>query len=679
MARRLASLLLPATVLSHTDCFEDDACSNGLSLIQVSSQRAQTLRGNESNARASPNVMLMIADDFSGEMGHLGSKAVHTPNLDQFAKEAASFPMAYSNHPICAPSRASMLYGIYGWHSGDNWFEHWEDNKVLSHSNALMEHFKIHGYEVYGTGKIFHPGQGSDGREKANQFYTELYGKKGDYGPFPWDEKKNVRVPMDGIPSPADDLGYMTSYGILEQTPKDGWVIGTGQLFDESKGDLTPDEKTAEYAERKLKEFKQNTNQKPWFMVLGFLTSHMPLHVRKKYYEMVKGIRIPSENIKDDAEDMSHFVKWAEFSMLDGEGTDAYPAFQAAGGNSIDTLHHFYLAAKAAVDDCVGRVLKAVKSNGHWDNTIIVVTADHGFHIGTKHWIGKYTPFEEATRVPLMIRDPSLHGSAGARPHIPVSLIDIYPTLLDLTGLPTNTVKNSAGHALDGHSLKPLLMGQTAEWTGPQGAVSFVISDCDIRRYVLSVRTPQSRYIYYSDGNEELYHDMQDQFEDHNVLTDIPNASLSDSRFSAQLRGGGADEHDWKASKSGDWKSSKSGDWKSHNKWTPSKLLQGDNLTTIGNDTVVFSNVTADVTENDDAEVEYSDAEIAKIEVVLKERDELKSVLKGVVTIEKFMTEVKTVESNGVSCKQAKSHKGFKNGEHTDIDVMEAKSGWEVH
>jgi len=303
---------------------------------------------------------------------------------------------------------------------------------------------------------------------------------------------------------------------------------------------LTLDESTAAYGIRKLEEHANATSPKPFFMVLGFLTSHAPLHVRAKYLDQVKNLKMPP--LKADALAQSHFSDWADFSMEDAEGRNVWDAFSSVDEKHLQRFFTYYMAAKAAVDDCIGQVVDAVERTGQWDNTVIAITADHGFHVGTKNWVGKWTPYEESTRIPLLISAPGV-VMAGTKPQVPVGHVDVFPTLLDLVHLNWDTKKNNNGHRLDGHSLIPLMTGsgEAKSWQGPEGVVSLILSDCDDNRYAVAVRGAEHRYIYYSDGNEELYDENGDKEERQNllqalneVIPALPNATTEAADASAQ-------------------------------------------------------------------------------------------------------------------------------------------------
>jgi len=176
-----------------------------------------------------------------------------------------------------------------------------------------------------------------------------------------------------------------------------------------------------------------------------------------------------------------------------------------------------YLASVAAVDECVGRVIEAVDKSPFKNNTVIVVTSDHGWNMGEKDYLFKNSLWEESTRVPLIIRAPGVAVPGGFAEH-PVSLIDIYPTLIDLCGLEGDTRKNNKGAKLDGHSLRPFLKDpKSGTWDGPDAALTMIYAGNstgnDPSKQHWSVRTRRWRYILYNNGSEELYDHDNDPYE----------------------------------------------------------------------------------------------------------------------------------------------------------------------
>jgi iduronate 2-sulfatase len=195
---------------------------------------------------------------------------------------------------------------------------------------------------------------------------------------------------------------------------------------------------------------------------------------------------------------------------FDGDKEQAIKAFTQA-----------YLACVAAVDECIGQVVDAVDNSPFRDNTIIVVVSDHGWQMGQKDYLFKNSPWEEATRIPFVVRAPGVAKPGGVAEH-PVALIDLYPTLVDLCSLPKETRKNENGAKLDGHSVRPFLEDpETRKWEGPDGALSMVYvgelnheysaeEKDDVKNQHWSYRTERWRYIRYNDGVEELYDHKND-------------------------------------------------------------------------------------------------------------------------------------------------------------------------
>ena len=181
-----------------------------------------------------------------------------------------------------------------------------------------------------------------------------------------------------------------------------------------------------------------------------------------------------------------------------------------------------YLACVSAVDDNIGQVMNAIDNSRLKDNTIIILVSDHGWTMGEKDHVYKNSLWEESTRIPMTIRAPGITKFKSKVTH-PVSLIDIYPTLLGLAGLDTETKKNDNGKSLDGYSLVPFLKDPESEdWEGPEAALTVVYSSYANRNipanHHYSVRTKDWRYIIYNSGKEELYHNAKDPKEWNNLV-----------------------------------------------------------------------------------------------------------------------------------------------------------------
>jgi arylsulfatase A-like enzyme len=500
---------------------------------------AALLVGGVSAAKR-PNVVLIVCDDLNdyitGIQGQTGHPQSLTPNVEKLAQSGVAFRRAYSNHPVCAPSRSSFLTGIYGHTSGNLFWSKWFENPVLKNSRSLMDHFKQNGYHVAGSGKLMHHG-------KADEWSEFKY--KADYGPMVYDGEKRVAHP--GVPKPFWDIGSVDgSWGALEDVPyaddgnpESGWIYGDWSKLKPMKpGDPTPDELNASWAVEKIDEFSNQKDGKPFFLGIGFIRPHTPLHVSKKYFEMFPLDEIEMPLIKDGDADDTHY---REIFNPDHKGLRYYRTLlESYDGDkelAIKTFTQAYLACVAAVDDCIGQVVDAVDKSHLRDNTIIVLTSDHGWQMGQKDYLFKNSPWEESCRIPFVVRAPGVAKPGGVAEH-PVSLIDLYPTLVDLCGLPQETRKNDQGAALDGYSVRPFLeQPDSRTWEGPEGALSMIyIGELNkgysaeeknlLENQHWSYRTERWRYIRYNDGVEELYDHESDPREWTNLAGSPGHAAI---------------------------------------------------------------------------------------------------------------------------------------------------------
>ena len=467
-----------------------------------------------------PNVVLIVCDDLNdfitGIPGQAGHPQSVTPYVEKLAKSGVAFRRAYSNNPVCAPSRASFLTGIYPHSSGNLFWNKWYENEVLKNSNTLMEHFRNNGYHVAGTGKMMHHFK----RDVWDEFKH-----KADYGPYWFNGEKRWSAP--DVPQPFADIGPIDgSYGPLGPVPEGlpeyaGWKLGWGKekLVDFSNGKnraLTPDETNAKWAVNRIRAFANHRTEQPFFLGIGFVRPHTPLHVPQKYFD-----RFPLESIelpvikKDDVAD-THYPNIFDPSQ---KGLRYYRTLLESYDDdkelALKTFTQAYLACVAAVDECIGQVVEALDNSPFKDNTIIVVTSDHGWQMGQKEYLFKNSPWEESCRIPFVVRAPGIALAGGVADH-PVSLIDLYPTLVDLCGLEGDTRKNGRGAPLDGCSLRPFLEDPVnGTWDGPDGALTMIYGELnnsipagkkdDLESQVWSYRTERWRYIRYNDGGEELY------------------------------------------------------------------------------------------------------------------------------------------------------------------------------
>ena len=487
-----------------------------------------------------PDVVLIICDDLNDWIQPLGGHPqTRTPAMAEFAESAVNFTNAHSNNPVCAPSRASFLTGIYPHTSGNLFWNKWHENPVLSNSKTIMEHFRANGYTVVGSGKLMHHFQRGQWDEFPN---------RADYGPLVWDGSDRVAHP--GVAAPFSSIGAIDgSFGSLADVPfadsesldGAGWIYGgwgTVRPFRYEAADdrdLTPDERVARWAASRLERFADERNQgadEPFLLAVGFIRPHTPLHVPQEFFNLfpIEDVRT-SKRLRDDADD-THFE---DHFGPEQKGRRYHQLISESYGSAEAGLKRFtqaYLASVAFVDAQIATVLDALEQTGLDENTVVVITSDHGFNVGEKRYLFKNAPWDDSTRVPLLVRAPRVSQQGGVTPS-PVSLIDLYPTLVDLCGLAGDTRKNDNGRELDGASLRPFLENPTAkEWEGPAAALTMVHAAEDATRELTaderkdparqhwSIRTERFRYIRYNSGATELYDHHADPDAWHNIADD---------------------------------------------------------------------------------------------------------------------------------------------------------------
>ncbi|HEU5116287.1 MAG TPA: sulfatase [Isosphaeraceae bacterium] len=453
------------------------------------------LAGTSASEPARPNVLFIAVDDLNDWIGPLGGNAqTVTPNYDRLARLGMTFTNAHCAAPACHPSRLSVMTGVHPARSrilanifqrkGPTWREGPDSGRgVLKEAVTLSQHFRNHGYRAVGGGKIYHALQWN--HDSLND-------------PETWD---------DYFPDALDPIPH--------------WV--RPNLVDDSKTDLTPgrplggsadrqyfgaaplevaDEKTSDsqVVDWAISELKAE-HDRPFFLAVGLFRPHIPWEVPQEHFDRfpIDQVRVPEvqENDLNDAFDHGRrsWHAWVQENHL------------------WDDLTRGYLASIHFNDHQIGRLLDALEASGHADDTILVMWADHGMHIGEKENWEKFTLWEESTRVPLFLVAPGVTGP-GSRCSSPVSLIDIYPTLSALCGLPIPD-------QCDGESLVPLLQDPEKERSAPV-VTSYQFHQTDDRGKVVghAVRSKDWRYIRYDNGFEELYDHRNDPDEWTNVASD---------------------------------------------------------------------------------------------------------------------------------------------------------------
>ena len=424
------------------------------------------------NKREKPNILFIAIDDLNDWVGYLGGHPqAKTPNIDKLIKKGVGFSKAYTAAPLCNPSRVAILTGLYpsstGVYGNRNNFR-----KTLPNKITLMQYFKSNGYLTKGGGKIFH-GNNRPGDNES------------------WDD-------------------YFISKNISKEVGRDKSLpmVGSGQGWF-NWGPLTADDNemqdvmTTNWA---ISELKKNHDQ-PLFLACGFYRPHLPWYVPQKYFDRypLEEIILP-KSITNDRDDLPEYGKrFARERYSASWGTDLNQGIQDHDlVLEYDQWHkgvQAYLASISFVDDYVGKILDTLESSIYADNTIVVLWGDHGWHLGEKqHW-RKQALWEDTTHVPFIVSYPT-EIPQNKICNAPVSLIDIFSTLIDLSGLPEKS-------DLDGKSLVPLLKNPNMNWDRP------VLTTYGKGNH--AVRSGKWRFIQYQDGGNELYDHQKDPNEWYNL------------------------------------------------------------------------------------------------------------------------------------------------------------------
>ena len=503
-----------------------------LSLSAVAVSNVANAQNTKTEQR--PNILLIICDDLIDYQGiYGGHPASKTPNLDRLTKESVRFTNAHSIAPVSAPCRAALFTGIYPHVSGNLYFDPWFNNTVLSNSKTLMSHLRESGYQAYGTGKLLH-------RNLASEY--SQFGLPEHYGPLPWNGTKAVPHPsippkFGAVPSIGPVDGTFASLAdVPEVDGYRGWFERQSnkpfRYVNDDDRDLMRDEEHTIWAANKLSELAKNQHNDPFYLAVGYVRPHTPLVVPQKFFDRfpLESVEVP-EWVEGDADDTYY-----KDANPGSRGYLAFNAMKEAYGENIREGFRKYLQAYLAcvnfVDEEIGKLLNALDNSPFADNTIVIMTSDHGYDFGQKEHFFKNSLWETSTSVPFLVRLPKKQNAGKSTSH-PVSLIDIYPTLVDYCGITSDNRKNENGARLCGYTLRELLERPEAnQWSGSPVALSFVMREKKGGGYPpdasllpqdqnYSVRSKDWRYIRYATGQEELYYHVTDRGEVTN-LADHP-------------------------------------------------------------------------------------------------------------------------------------------------------------
>jgi arylsulfatase A-like enzyme len=434
-----------------------------------------------------PNVLSISVDDLNDWVGCLrGYPGVQTPNIDKLARRGVLFTDAHCAAPLCNPSRTAILSGLRpstsGIYNNDQYLRpHHPD--VLT----LPQYFRRHGYHVAGAGKIFHHVAGHNPPDQWDEFQLQQFDdpwyRRADW--YPWNKRVPAPKghPFNGLDNFAGEFDW-----------------GTLDIPESAYGD--------QHAVRFAKDFLSRQHTKPFLLATGLWHPHIPLYSPQRFFDLYPEATLHLPETRDDdladlpplAQQLAAFRR-EEFTRI--RDTGKWKPFVRA-----------YLAAISFADHMVGEILTALDSSPYSSNTIIVFWSDNGWHLGEKQHVHKSTLWQRSTHVPFIIAGPGTRA-AGRPRSTPVSTFDIYPTLIDLCGLPANP-------RVEGASLRPLLENPRAR-RAPVVSTHLPDTHCVI--------SSEWRYITYADGTEELYNRRADRHEFTNLA-----ANPRYSRLMQQLK-----------------------------------------------------------------------------------------------------------------------------------------------
>jgi len=407
------------------------------------------------------NVLFIAVDDLNTSLGAYGHPIVRSPNIDRLARRGVRFDRAYCQYPLCNPSRTSLLSGLRP--ETTRIFGNQEPPRThLGRRPFLPEQFRAHGYFTARVGKIAH-----------GLFEGEVA----------WDV-----APEAGAPHPrprrraaAGDRG--------EDAPAGAGGAPIEWEARDVADDALPDGRTA----RRIVELIEAHRDRPFFIAAGFHKPHLPFVAPRRYFALYPPDRNPlPEEPSDDRADIP------PLALTTTRGDE-----RLTPDLRREAIAAYY-ACVSFTDAQVGLLLDALDRLRLWDRTVVVLFGDHGFHLGEHGGLWrKMTLFEESARVPLIVAAPGIAPGASSRL---VELVDLYPTLAELCGVPTPP-------ALEGTSFVPLLHEPDRPWK----RAAYTMVRRGANRFGRSVRTERFRYTEWSDGSAELYDHRDDPREYRNL------------------------------------------------------------------------------------------------------------------------------------------------------------------
>jgi len=444
-----------------------------------------------------PNVLFIISDDLNTRIGPFMEIANHTPHLDRLAAEGVRFTRTFCQFPLCGPSRASLMSGLYPETNGilkniDQPGSYRAETPSLANHPSLAGYFREQGYYTARVSKIYHMGV-PGGIER---------GEPGGDDPDSWDYAYNVLGPETQSPGTLEllspgNLHYGSNFARM--------ILANGSEVTQTDY-LACSQAIAILENRTGPGDPRGTNKKkikpeaPFFLAVGLVRPHVPLIAPENCFipYPVEEVQLPpvivADNVPDEALRRQNMKIWKMDELQKKKTISAY------------------MASVRFMDQQVGRLLDALDRLGIRENTIVVFVSDHGYNLGEHDCWSKISLWEGSVRIPLIISHPGSKKGHGSTCESITELIDLYPTLIELCGL-----QSEQPAILQGKSLSSYLNG---EHLSLNEAIAYTVS---FGGRAASMRTSRWRYTRWGEnvapGNEELYDHAQDPEEQVNLVS----------------------------------------------------------------------------------------------------------------------------------------------------------------
>ena len=393
------------------------------------------------------NILFIAVDDLKPLLSNYGHSEMITPNFDRLAKMGVTFTNAHVQYAVCGPSRASVMTGT----NPDRtkvWDLHTDFRESAPNLISMPEYLISQGYESTAVGKIYHKGSTSPGHDgkswsiphESPENYDPKYGEPAfSYYQDPVTKKQYENLMKEAEAKGIKQNGKQRTYAFKKLKPS----TESADVTDEAYQDGI-------YTQTALKQLAQlESGNKPWFLGVGYQKPHLPFVAPKKYWDLYDRNKIEIAKFQKMAEGTPKFAyhnfgELRAFSDID-DNMDIGDKLPEAKQRE---LIHGYMACISYIDAQLGKLLDELEKRKIADKTVIVLWGDHGFHLGDHTEWCKHSNFEQATHIPFMFAGPGV--TKNKLVNNPVNLVDLFPTVFDLAGVPQSTQTN-------GKSLAPVI------------------------------------------------------------------------------------------------------------------------------------------------------------------------------------------------------------------------------